>query len=155
MNHVPADLSAAGEIARRRREEEDPAAASALRHALPRQRAGAGISRVGEVAEVAVPAISPAAGIAAAVVAMESGWIVTEVGRQPWVVYRLLTTAQAATTNGGVIDTLTAVIVLYALLGVGTVLILRLLARRWRQGDQGAVAVPYGPPDARSTVEAR
>jgi cytochrome d ubiquinol oxidase subunit I len=91
----------------------------------------------------------------AAVVAMESGWIVTEVGRQPWVVYNLLTTAQAATTNGGVIDTLTAVIVLYALLGVATVLILRLLARRWRQGDQRAVAVPYGPPDTRSTVEAR
>jgi cytochrome d ubiquinol oxidase subunit I len=35
----------------------------------------------------------------AAVVAMEAGWIVTEVGRQPWVVYKLMTTAQAATTN--------------------------------------------------------
>ena len=77
---------------------------------------------------------------------MEAGWIVTEVGRQPWVVYKLLTTAQAATTNGGVIDTLTAVIVLYALLGVATVLILRLLARRWRRGDDAEAAVPYGPP---------
>lgn len=82
----------------------------------------------------------------AAVVAMEAGWIVTEVGRQPWVVYRLLTTAQAATTNGGVIDTLTAVIVLYSVLGVTTVLILRLLARRWRQGEENVSAVPYGPP---------
>ena len=50
----------------------------------------------------------------AAVVAMECGWIVTEVGRQPWVVYRLLTTSQAATTNQGVIASLSAVIVLYA-----------------------------------------
>jgi cytochrome d ubiquinol oxidase subunit I len=80
----------------------------------------------------------------AAVVAMEAGWIVTEVGRQPWVVYRLLTTAQAATTNGGVIGTLTAVIILYAVLGVVTVLILRLLGRRWHQGDSSTV--PYGPP---------
>jgi cytochrome d ubiquinol oxidase subunit I len=91
----------------------------------------------------------------AAVVAMECGWIVTEVGRQPWVVYKLLTTAQAATTNGGVIDTLTVVIVLYALLGIATVLILRLLARRWRQGDERAAAVPYGPPSTPVTGEAR
>jgi cytochrome d ubiquinol oxidase subunit I len=77
---------------------------------------------------------------------MECGWIVTEVGRQPWVVYKLLTTAQAATTNRGVIASLTAVIVLYAVLGVATILILRLFARRWRQGDEGETSVPYGPP---------
>jgi cytochrome d ubiquinol oxidase subunit I len=82
----------------------------------------------------------------AALVAMECGWIVTEVGRQPWVVYKLLTTAQAATTNRGVIDSLGAVIVLYAVLGVATVAILRLLARRWREGEEGDSAVPYGPP---------
>ncbi len=82
----------------------------------------------------------------AALVAMECGWIVTEVGRQPWVVYKLLTTAAAATTNRGVIASLTAVIVLYAVLGVATILILRLLARRWRQGDEGEASVPYGPP---------
>jgi cytochrome d ubiquinol oxidase subunit I len=70
----------------------------------------------------------------AALVAMECGWIVTEVGRQPWVVYQLMTTSQAATTNGGVIDSLTAVIILYAVLGVVTVAILRMLARRWRRG---------------------
>jgi len=82
----------------------------------------------------------------AALVAMECGWIVTEVGRQPWVVYKLLTTAQAATTNQGVIASLTAVIVLYAVLGVATVLILRMLARRWREGGQDEEIVPYGPP---------
>jgi cytochrome d ubiquinol oxidase subunit I len=83
----------------------------------------------------------------AALVAMECGWIVTEVGRQPWVVYRLLRTAQAVTSNHGVIATLTGVIVLYAVLGVVTVLILRLLARRWREGEDGESAVPYGPTD--------
>ncbi len=84
----------------------------------------------------------------AALVAMECGWIVTEVGRQPWVVYQLMTTNQAATTNGGVIDSLTAVIVLYAVLGVVTLVIVRMLARRWRQGSQTEpeAGVPYGPP---------
>ena len=84
----------------------------------------------------------------AALVAMECGWIVTEVGRQPWVVYNLMTTAQAATTNGGVLASLTAVIVLYAVLGVATLVIVRMLARRWRQGTQiePEAGVPYGPP---------
>jgi cytochrome d ubiquinol oxidase subunit I len=84
----------------------------------------------------------------AAIVAMECGWVVTEVGRQPWVVYRLQTTSQAATTNGGVITTLSIIIVLYAVLGAATLLILRMLARRWRRGDAREAAVPYGPPVA-------
>jgi cytochrome bd ubiquinol oxidase subunit I len=81
----------------------------------------------------------------AAIGAMECGWVVTEVGRQPWVVYQLLTTAAAATTNGGVIASLSIVIILYAVLGAATVLILRMLARRWRRGDEQEAAVPYGP----------
>jgi cytochrome d ubiquinol oxidase subunit I len=84
----------------------------------------------------------------AAIVAMECGWVVTEEGRQPWVVYRLQTTAAAATTNGGVIASLSLVIVLYAVLGVATIAILRLLARRWRRGEALEAAVPYGPPPA-------
>jgi cytochrome d ubiquinol oxidase subunit I len=84
----------------------------------------------------------------AALVAMECGWIVTEVGRQPWVVYKLLRTSQAATTNQDVVTSLAAVIVLYAILGVAAILILRMLARQWRQGskDESELAVPYGPP---------
>jgi cytochrome bd ubiquinol oxidase subunit I len=86
----------------------------------------------------------------AAIVAMECGWVVTEVGRQPWVVYRLQTTTQAATTNGGVITSLSIVLVGYAVLGAATVAILRMLARRWRRGEASEaaeVAVPYGPPE--------
>jgi len=86
----------------------------------------------------------------AAIVAMECGWVVTEVGRQPWVVYQLQTTAAAATTNGGVLASLTLVIVGYAVLGAATIIILRMLARRWRRGDTAEVAVPYGPPPARA-----
>ena len=40
-----------------------------------------------------------AVGGVAAVVAMEAGWVVTEVGRQPWVVYRCCGPRQAATTR--------------------------------------------------------
>jgi cytochrome bd ubiquinol oxidase subunit I len=81
----------------------------------------------------------------AAIVAMECGWVVTEVGRQPWVVYRLQTTTEAATTNGGVIASLSIVIVLYAVLGAATILILRSLARRWHRSDVEEAEVPYGP----------
>jgi cytochrome d ubiquinol oxidase subunit I len=70
----------------------------------------------------------------AAVIAMECGWIVTEVGRQPWVVYQRLKTADAVTTNN-VLPTLTGIIVLYAGLGVGTILLLRAMSRRWRAID--------------------
>jgi cytochrome d ubiquinol oxidase subunit I len=80
----------------------------------------------------------------AAIVAMECGWVITEVGRQPWVVYRLLTTSAASTTNGGVSTILSITVVFYAVLGVATVLILRYLARRWRRHEEPGV--PYGPP---------
>jgi cytochrome d ubiquinol oxidase subunit I len=83
----------------------------------------------------------------AAIVAMECGWVVTEVGRQPWVVYRLQTTAAAATTNGGVIASLSVVIIGYAVLGTATILVLRILARRWRRDDTQEADVPYGPQD--------
>jgi cytochrome d ubiquinol oxidase subunit I len=81
----------------------------------------------------------------AAIAAMEAGWVVTEVGRQPWVVYRLQTTAAAATANGGILTSLSLIIVLYAVLGTSTILILRMLSARWRRGDADEVAVPYGP----------
>ena len=82
----------------------------------------------------------------AAIVALECGWVVTEVGRQPWVVYRLLTTSAAATTNGGVLATLSIIVVLYTVLGVATIVILRSLSRRWRRSDTQEHTVPYGPP---------
>jgi cytochrome d ubiquinol oxidase subunit I len=70
----------------------------------------------------------------AAVIAMECGWIVTEVGRQPWVVYGHLKTADAVTANN-VVPTLTGIVVLYAGLGVGAILLLRSMSRRWRSVD--------------------
>jgi cytochrome d ubiquinol oxidase subunit I len=93
----------------------------------------------------------------AAVLAMEFGWIVTEVGRQPWVVYGLLTTRDALTTAGGVPVTLAATIVIYGVLTGTTILVPWLMSRRWRtqhptpgelaqRAHEKDVRTPYGPP---------
>ncbi len=81
----------------------------------------------------------------AAIVAMEAGWIVTEVGRQPWVVQGVMRTEDAVTGASGIWLTFSIVLVLYAVLGTATVLILRRMARRWREEGADAVDVPYGP----------
>ena len=65
----------------------------------------------------------------AAVIAVEMGWIVTEVGRQPWVVYGVLRTADAFTAAEGLRFGFYALCGLYAVLTVATVFVLRLLAR--------------------------
>jgi len=76
----------------------------------------------------------------AAYIAIESGWIVTEVGRQPWIVWQVMRTEEAVTTtDAGVLwAMLGAVLALYTALAVATVLVLRGLARRWRTRDEGA-----------------
>lgn len=81
----------------------------------------------------------------AAVIALECGWIVTEVGRQPWIAYNVMRTKQAVTGANGVWVTFSFVIVLYATLGIATLLVLRTMARRWREGDVSEADVPYGP----------
>jgi cytochrome d ubiquinol oxidase subunit I len=84
----------------------------------------------------------------ASVVALECGWIVTEVGRQPWIVYQRLRTADAVTSAGGIWWSLIVVLVLYAGLAVAAALVLRTMARRWRERADDDADVPYGPPVA-------
>lgn len=90
----------------------------------------------------------------ATVTAMESGWVVTEVGRQPWTVYNVLTTSQAATTASGVPATLAATLAIYGVLTVGTFGILWVVKRRWDQeaataGASGSTGTPgTGPAEA-------
>jgi cytochrome d ubiquinol oxidase subunit I len=82
----------------------------------------------------------------AAVITMESGWIITEVGRQPWIVYGLMMVEDAATGNPGVWITFIAVVILYALLGATTILVLRAMSRRFRRaGGFTDLDTPYGP----------
>jgi cytochrome bd ubiquinol oxidase subunit I len=86
------------------------------------------------------------AGIAA-ITAMEAGWVVTEVGRQPWVVYRLLRTSDAVTTSSGVPVTLVATLAIYAVLTGVVIFVPLLMARRWRSqkpppSDEGTGSPP-------------
>jgi cytochrome d ubiquinol oxidase subunit I len=84
------------------------------------------------------------------VVALECGWIVTEVGRQPWVVYNVMRTEDAVTKASGIWVTFAAVVGLYAVLGAVLIITLRAMARRWRtEADPGEDDdVPYGPSAA-------
>ena len=72
-----------------------------------------------------------------------------EVGRQPWIVYNRMRVEDAATGNTGVWITFLAVVVLYAALGVTTVLVLRSMSSRFRRetgfSDDDS---PYGPSPA-------
>jgi cytochrome d ubiquinol oxidase subunit I len=63
------------------------------------------------------------------VVALISGWIVTEVGRQPWVVYKVMPTNAAVTGAHGIPVGYGALAVAYVAVGFGVVWILRRLAR--------------------------
>ena len=65
----------------------------------------------------------------AAVVALEAGWVTTEVGRQPWIVYGHLRTADAVSAAPGLRLGLYALLVVYTILTAATVYVLRLMAR--------------------------
>ena len=89
--------------------------------------------------------VASAAGVLS-VIALEAGWTVSEVGRQPWIVYELMRVDQAATANTGVWITTVLVALLYAGLGITLVLVLRGMSRRSRRGAEVDDAdVPYGP----------
>jgi cytochrome d ubiquinol oxidase subunit I len=64
----------------------------------------------------------------ASVVALLAGWITTEVGRQPWIVYRLMRTADAVSTQPGLVSYLYATAAIYLVLTISLVAILRRLA---------------------------
>ena len=74
-----------------------------------------------------------------AVVALISGWVVTEVGRQPWVVYRVMRTTAAVTGAHGIPVGYGALTASYVLVACGLVWVLRRLAR-------APLGLPAEPP---------
>lgn len=78
----------------------------------------------------------------ASFVAIETGWMVTEVGRQPWIVQGVMRTADAVTTRPGIGLHLAATVGVYVLLAFACTKLLLQLARK-----------PRGPvePEARTT----
>jgi cytochrome d ubiquinol oxidase subunit I len=75
-----------------------------------------------------------------AVLALEAGWVVTEVGRQPWIVFGVLRTSEAVNPAPGLLYGFLLVTVVYAVLTVATVYVLRRLARD--------IPVPVAPQES-------
>lgn len=57
-------------------------------------------------------------------IATEAGWIVTEVGRQPWIIYGIMRTSEALTPMPGMVYHFILFLILYILLGLTTVFLL-------------------------------
>lgn len=91
--------------------------------------------------------------------AMELGWMTTEIGRQPWIIYHIMTVAQAFTSAPNVPQLFMLFMTLYAALSVGTVVVLRRYFRAHplpdviggrdvgEMADDGGLAGPESPPD--------
>jgi cytochrome d ubiquinol oxidase subunit I len=85
--------------------------------------------------------------------AVESGWVTTEVGRQPWIVYDAMRVSDAVTSAPAayVWTMLTVLIVVYATIAILFVTLVLKLTARWRRDDLAETAetpeagVPYGP----------
>jgi cytochrome d ubiquinol oxidase subunit I len=78
-------------------------------------------------------------------VAVIAGWVTTEVGRQPWVIYNLLRTrdAVAPIDTPAVATSLTAfVIVYFAVFGIGTLYILKLMGHAPHPGESEPASAP-------------
>ena len=69
-------------------------------------------------------------------IAIETGWTVTEVGRQPWIIYGVMRTSEAVTPMPGLIVPFITFTVLYIFLAAITVwLLLRQVAASPRDPD--------------------
>jgi cytochrome d ubiquinol oxidase subunit I len=83
-------------------------------------------------------------------VALISGWVTTEVGRQPWVVYGLMRTEDAVTGAGGIPVGYATLTVVYLALIVGTIWILRRLAAT--PLEEAKARPPDSPREAEGTA---
>ena len=63
------------------------------------------------------------------VLALEAGWTVTEVGRQPWIVQGVMRTCEAVTEAPGVWYVFIITLGIYAFIGAAMIFVMRLLAR--------------------------
>ena len=87
------------------------------------------------------------ASIAAPFLANTAGWLFTEMGRQPWIVYGLMKTGVAASPTVSATDvalTFGGFVLLYTVLGVIDVALMYQAARRGL--GTGAEEPPAGPP---------
>jgi cytochrome d ubiquinol oxidase subunit I len=74
---------------------------------------------------------------------------VTEVGRQPWIVYRVLRVDAAVTSVDWIWLSLLAIVAVYTSMTVIGAHIILSMSRRWRDGGAD-LPTPYGPGPERS-----
>ncbi len=80
--------------------------------------------------------------------AIEAGWVVTEVGRQPWIVQGLMRTADAVTPMPHLLAPFVSFAVLYLMLGVVCVGLLRRLVLQSPTNDElQEMGIPVDPPE--------
>jgi cytochrome d ubiquinol oxidase subunit I len=88
------------------------------------------------------------AGIPMGFIATEAGWMVTEVGRQPWVIQGVLRTADAVTPMPGIVWSLVFFTVLYILLAIAVAWLLYRQIRKspdvseWRRVHVPTTSLP-------------
>jgi cytochrome d ubiquinol oxidase subunit I len=91
-------------------------------------------------------------------IAIEAGWIVTEVGRQPWIIYGIVRTADAVTPMPGLVYPFVLFTLLYCFLGVIVVwLLYRQIVRVPPEHALDAALPPppaVRPPDSWLTTDA-
>ncbi len=83
-----------------------------------------------------------------AVVALELGWMTTELGRQPWIVYRVMRIADAVAHDNAIWASFIVLVFVYGGMITGAVAVMRSMARRWREGSSLDLPTPYSPPHA-------
>lgn len=110
------------------------AAAAVMLWLTRRGRSGAGPRRGWVWLALALPLLP--------VVANSFGWIFTEMGRQPWAVFGLMTTASAVSPGVSVGEALTSVIVLTLLYAVLAVIEIGLMVKYIRAGAEPFVEPP-------------
>jgi cytochrome d ubiquinol oxidase subunit I len=71
-------------------------------------------------------------------VALEAGWMVTELGRQPWVIYKIMRTSEAVTSTAHLDVTFIVLTGVYFVLGVTVIWLLnRHVIRSPKQQELG------------------
>jgi cytochrome d ubiquinol oxidase subunit I len=76
--------------------------------------------------------------------AIEMGWVVTEIGRQPWIIYGVVRTAAAITPAPGLVVSFWISALIYVALTVACVILLLRLADATRAGGEADFADESG-----------
>ncbi len=81
-----------------------------------------------------------------------AGWVTTEMGRQPWIVQGLLTTAKAISPNLTVIDVSISLVGFTAIYAALTVIMIKLMYRFAREGTEAALKKSVDVDDPSSSL---